>query len=272
MTLLVNQPPAHEWKYRNLDFGDNASILGYLIYIGTTASGIVNIAQSGDCEFKHGVLSSEVVDTDTKLDPDGVGVINVNADCTTMHGFGSIVNGSDNWRWIPVGAIPDDASFKDGTDGIFTQVTGGNCSAVGGYGVMTDDSDSLFVVAGMTWPTLATDLQRGNQGVYWEAVRVIALSTYASGTSTLQLIACDDVNGTKEIIKTFTTGATTVEVAYPAETSPAVEVHGSKTGKRLVAKLTNSAAMSVVRIAIHGRGYIATAVLDKQYTYTEKAI
>lgn len=272
MTLIVNQPPAHEWKYRNLDFGSDVSVLFDLYYIGSLASGIVDIAASGNMTFKHGVLSSEAADTDTELDPDGSGIIDVNSDCTTMQGLMSIINGSDNWRAIPVGLIPDDASYVDASIGDFTQVTGGNCSAAGGYQVKTDDSDSLYVVAGLSWPDSPTEIQRGNQGVHWEAVRVIALSTYASGTSTLQLIACDDVAGTSEVVKTFTTGATTVEVAYPAETSPAVEVHHGAVGKRLVAKLTNSAAMSVVRIAIHGRGYIATAVLDKQYTYTEKAI
>lgn len=271
MTLLVNQPPAHEWKYRNVENGADLSVLGRIFYIGAEASATLTIAQTGDCTFKHGVLSSEAADTDTKLDPDGSGVINVNADCTTMQGFGSIVNGSDNWRWVPEGAIPDDASYKDGTDGVFTETTDTAVPSTG-LAITTDDSDSLYAVAGLTWPDSPTEIQQGNKGVHWEAVRVIALSTYGSGTSTLQLIACDDVAGTSEVVKTFTTGATTVEVAYPAETSPAVEIHYATLGKRLVAKLTNSAAMSVVRIVIHGRGYIVTAILAKQYTYTEKAI
>jgi len=248
--------PFEERKMFSVDFADDKSVLMRIMYIGDEASGIIDIASTGDITFKHGDASSEVADTDTKLDAGGLGVIDVSADITDYHSLQMKINSSDNWRCVLVGALPD-ADPHTTTTGHFTEVTGGDCTIDGGYEVLTDDSDSKYIVAGMTWAFDHQDLHFTDHGVVHVLTRVIAKSTYGSGTSSLLVYACNDDDGTKRLLKTFTAGATTAQVAYPAETTPATEPHAVAKGERLAVILQNSAAMGTVRLKAEGFSYRA---------------
>jgi len=238
----------------SVDYADDVSVLFTIYYIGAQASAIVDIASTGDITFKHGAAAAEAADTDTKLDAGGLGIIDVSADITDYASIVRRINSSDNWRAVLKGALPDDDPHTT-TTGHFTEVTGGTVysSSVDGYDVKTDDSDSLYIVAGMTYQGKPTKLHGTDHNVIHVLQRVIAKSTYASGTSLLKAYACDDDSGVSTLIKTWTAGATTVEVLYPAAT---VSVDGHweafTKGKRLVVKLLNSAAMSSVRLKIEG--------------------
>lgn len=244
----------YDWTYKSIEFADDESVLFRIKYIGDEDSGIIVVASTGAITFKHGDASSEAADTDTKLDADGLGIIDVSADITDYHSLIRKINSSDNWRAWPVGALPDDDPHTT-TTGHFTEINGSNddCTADGGCPVLTDDSDSKYIVAGITNNDEPGVIHRSDANMEHEIHRVIAKSTYASGTSTLKIYECDDVAGTSRELKELTAGATTAEVAYPAETTPATEVHASTKGKRLAVKLLNSAAMGTVRLHVDGR-------------------
>lgn len=258
----------------SVDYGDDESVLFTIYYIGSEASAIVDIASTGDITFKHGDASSEAADTDTKLDAGGLGVIDVSADITDYASLVRRINSSDNWRAVLKGALPDDDPHTT-TTGHFTEVTGGTVygSGVDGYDVKTDDSDSLYINAGMTFQGKPTKLHGSDHNVIHVLQRVIAKSTYASGTSTLKAYACDDDAGTKTLIKTWTAGATTVEVAYPAATY-VMELHWEAftAGKRLAVQLLNSAAMGTVRLAIEGFSYAMGPAKSPFKWYSNQAI
>ncbi|MDD5459029.1 MAG: hypothetical protein PHF37_06530 [Phycisphaerae bacterium] len=242
---------------QHFDFGNDQSQLFGIEYVGDEVSGIIDIAATGDITFKHGDLGSQAADTDLKLDADGLGIIDISEDVTDYHSLIAKINTSDNWRAWPVGCLPD-ANPHTTTVGHFTEVTGGNCSADGGYIVKTDDSDSLYIVAGMTLQGPQNKLHATDHQVIHVLQRVIAKSTYASGASSLTVYACDDRSGLSTAILTLTAGATTVEVAYPAETYP-LSSDGLKVlkGHRLVVALINSVAMGTVRLAIEGYSLVA---------------
>lgn len=257
-----------------VDFGNDVSILLRIKYIGAQASGIVDIASTGDITFSHGVSGSEAVDSDTELDAGAVGVIDVSADIGgTYKGLVDRINRSTNWRAWLVGALPD-AAPNTTTTGHFTECTGadggtGDCDVDGGYAVTSDDSDSKYICAGMTFQAQPGTIHNTDHQVVHEVHRVIALSTFASGTSSLLVYACDDYAGTKEQIKSFVTGATTVEVAYPTEVSVLAGMPLTRSvGKRLVVQLINSAAMSVVRLKVEGWSFVIGPGVDKSKLYS----
>lgn len=256
--MLCNNNVNIDWVPYSKDFGDDVSELFVIYYIGTAASAIVDIASTGDITFKHGVLSSEAADDDIKLDADENGIIDLDTDVTDYASLKRKIDSSDNWRCKLTGALPDDDPHTT-TTGHFTEVTGGTVvinptgRKTAGYTVMTDDTDSKYIVAALTLNDHPDIIHNHDGNVHHELNRVIALSTYASGSSTLKVYACDDRRGTSRLILTLPTGATTVQVAYPLETYNIDQPLVTLQGERLVVKLLNSAAMSVVRLKIEGR-------------------
>lgn len=267
---LSHHHPDLDRKFFSVDFGNDKSILFRIRYIGSAASGIVDIASTGDITFKHGVLSSEAVDDDTKLDAGGVGIIDISDDITDYHSLVARINSSDNWEAWAVGYLPGDDPHTT-TTGHFTEVTGGNCSTDTGYGVMTDDSDSKYIVAGLTYQGPSTKIHGTDHQVEHVVGRVIALSTYGSGASTLKIYECDDDgSGSSNEILNLSTGATTVEVAYPAETSAISTPLAWTRGKRIVVKLVNEDAMSVVRLKLEAYSVTAGPSVRKSKMHVEQ--
>jgi len=258
-----------DWIPYSIDYGDDVSVMLRIKYIGAQASGIIDIAAAGDITFKHGALSSEVVDTDTDLDAGAVGLIDMDADVTDYHSLVRRINTSTNWvAWL-VGALPD-ADPHTTTTGHFTEVTGGNCSVANGYGVMTDDSDSWYIGAALTLQGPPGQMHNTDHGVYHELHRVTALSTFGSGASVLQVHSCDDDSGVSEVILTLTAGTTTNEVVYPAATVVLSDIPLTNvTGKRLVVRLINDAAMGTVRLKIEGRSRKFAPAVEKSKTWSE---
>jgi len=249
--IFCNRPSASEVDKFHIESLYDLDVLFRLYYIGAEESGIVDIASTGDMTFKHGDSGSEEADTDTKLDAGGLGVIDVSADITDYHSLERHINLTDNWRMVPVGCLPD-ADPHTTTTGHFTEVTGGNCSAVNGYAVTGDNSDALYLTCGITQRGKPGKIHNTDHQMIHQIHRIVESSTFASGTSTLKVYACDDDDGTKEEILALTSAATTAEVAYPALTTPATEVMAQVKGKRMVVHLLNSAALTAGYIKVDG--------------------
>lgn len=252
MSCLYNDPCPQQWIYFSVDFGDNESEMLRIFYIGSEDSAQLTIASTGDMTFLHGDSGSEAADTDTKLDAGGAGVIDISVDVTDYHSLDRHINLTDNWRCALKGSLPD-ADPHTTTTGHWTELTAEAVPAAG-LAVTTDDTDSLYIGAGMTERDVPTKVHNTDHGVEHQVHRVTALSTYASGTSTLKIFECDDDSGVSNEIHSLDAGATTVEVAYPAATVVLSEIPLTLTrGKRLVVRLINSVAMSAVRLKLEGR-------------------
>ena len=248
----------HEKKLYSVDYGDNASVLFRIKYKGAQASGIVDIDSAGDITFSHGASGAEAVDSDTNLDAGGLGIIDLSADVTDYKSLVDRINTSTNWEAWLVGALPD-ADPHTTTTGHFTECTGadggtGDCDVLYGYPVTTDDSDSKYINAGLTWMLDPTQQHFTDHQIFHGIKRIVALSTFASGTSAINVYACDDVAGTKELLATYKAGATTVEVDYPDQGYPIPDnaFLAQANGKRIVVQLLNSVAMGTVRLRIEG--------------------
>jgi len=261
-----------DWKYTSVDFGDDKSVLFRIKYIGSEVSAIVSIDSAGDMTFEHGASGSEAADDDTALDAGGLGVIDISADVGNYHSLMNRINNSDNWRAWLVGALPDDEPHTT-TTGHFTECTGadggtGDCDVDGGYAVTTDDSDSKYIVAGMTFQAEPGTAHNTDHQVLHELYRVVAVGAY-TGAGTLKAYACDDDDGTSEQIASWPLGATTVEVAYPAETytTGLIPIATCK-GKRLAVKMAAATTLgTLVRLKIEGRSYAFGPAVEKDRQY-----
>ncbi len=264
MSDYIGDIPPQELIPFDVSFDDDEAILARLYYIGDEVAAHVTIsaASGGSMLFEHGATTGAAAkDVDTNLDADGDGIINLDeaAEVTDYHSLQLRINSSDNWRIVLVGALPD-AEAHTTTTGHLLAVTDGDCTAENGYAIKSDDSGAWYCNAGLTLQGKPTKLHNTDHQVLHRITRVAADTTFGSGTSAIPIYACDDDDGTKELVKTLAAGATTVGVAYPAATTPAVEILAQAIGKRLVAQVINSAAMvdatPVVKLAVSGYSYI----------------
>lgn len=85
---------------RYFSFSDvDTHILNRVQYIGSEASGTVEIDAAGDWTFKHGDLGSEVVDPTIDSGGDDPGVIDISdSNANTLGEVNGHINGSPNWR------------------------------------------------------------------------------------------------------------------------------------------------------------------------------
>lgn len=247
-------------------------------YIGTAASGIVTSASTGDLAFLHGVAASEAADT--TVNPAGatpgtldlVGAV-APEKFPTYKSILDMVNASGNWEMWLIGARPEAVSHIT-TVGNIVDVTGtnGDCGGSGssnkdtGYIFTFDESVALMFAAGLTVGGPSVNIHNSDSGVEWKCHRVSAKATHG-GSATLKLYACNDQAGTSRVLKTFTPGATTVEVLYPAEATPAVENHGvTLGGERLVlefaaASITGTGILDLM--SLHGEYRIVSPISRK---------
>ena len=271
MSCYAHDIPPQELIPFDVSFDDDQAILMRIYYVGAQVAAHVTIAAAsgGSILFEHGATTGAAAkDTDTKLDADGDGIINIDeaTEVTDYHSIEARINSSDNWRCVLVGALPDVEAHTT-TVGHLLDVTDGDCTGSTGYAVKSDDSGAFYCNAGLTLQGHPTKLHNTDHQVVHRITRVAADTTYASGTSKILIYACDDDDGSKTLVKTLTAGATTVAVAYPAATTPAVEILAQAVGQRLVAQVINSAALTdatpVIKLAVSGYSYIFGPSLRK---------
>jgi len=213
-----------------------------IYYTGDEPSGIVSIDSAGDMTFEHGVAGAEVVDADAKL---ASGVLDMSADVGDFHSLEAFISSLDNWKCKLKAALPDDEPHVT-TTGHFLEVTGaaggtGDCKPAAGYGFFADGGDCKYASVALTNNQGTNVIHNADTGVEIRVRRVGALLTYASGVTTLGLYACNDVTGVSTLVRSFTPGATTVGVYYPATTVNATEVHWQTYGQRMVFKAVSDA-------------------------------
>lgn len=248
---------ARDWVNQSFNYGDDESVMLIIEYTGSTASGIVDIDSAGDITFKHGVLSSEAVDTDIKIDSGGSGILDLSADVDDYNSLERHINTFDNWKCWLKGALPDDDPHTT-TTGHFTEVTGGNANnAAGGYSVKTDDSDSNYIGAGLTNRNLTTRLHDTDHQVIHQLQRLRVTGTWAGTDETIKVYECDDDSGVSVEVLAFTPGADTVEVSYPAATAVLSEIPlWEARGKRIVVKVAAPTGLSLMSLQIEGRSAV----------------
>ena len=246
---------------------DDTDIAILIQYIGTSASGTVTIEASGDLTLKSGALGSEAADTTLECPVSGAlgGVIDVsNAACDTMGEVMDIINAdASDWR-----AVLIDARRSDSSNDTLLAAAEASANPTSGLKLYIDTSTAFSATRLLATRSMREDLRNyvGPAPDYtllrnpfantrttlflWNGV-----STYASGTSFMQLLADEDpVNaakssvGSQSVLYQKASGADGVatELEYPYAFEFPV-------GSRPLVRIKNSAAASAVLLSAYGR-------------------
>jgi len=188
------------------DDGDVAMVVRY---IGSQASGTVEIDADGNLLFKHGVLDSEEADTTVSTD----GTIDVSgASENTFVEVLEAIHASANWEAKLVGALTTDSSNNK-----LLLAAAAQAKSDAGLKLYFDTSDTLFIslnISAMGW-----EVQKGADGNPWspdedDYINSLfewnQLNTYGSGTSIMTVYEVDRASGRETTLITRAGAATTV--------------------------------------------------------------
>lgn len=188
-------------------------------YIGSSASGTVEVSSIGDILFKHGALGSEAADTTI-----GVPTLNGTIDVSDAAGntFGEVIdniNASANWKAYLTGALRADNS--DASTGSLLIKSATQAKVDGGIELYLDTSKVLHAsvaVRGLRFPNgslvkdtesrpVAEILEKGK----WSEVLQATWTPTGSGASTYEMHRVHRLTGTATKIADDAGPATTAE-------------------------------------------------------------
>lgn len=266
---------------------DDSDVAFLIRYVGTSASGTVDVAANGDITLKAGAAGSEAVDTSIECDASIAatgsrsGIIDVSdSACDTVGEVMAIINGqvtstgAHNWIAVPLDSLTSD-DLNCGGSGCLVAVTGASASTLDGYGVKVDTDVALTSTTALVPPAFrkisayvsspsrnGVTLNSPNpfKGQRTMIAAVNATSTYASGTSTFTVVASTPsftqtsaFTSTNRTLYSLAAGATATNKVF-FTFSDNGRVLGDF-GERLLVRVTNSAAMSSATLVANGITY-----------------
>ena len=174
-------------------------------YIGSEASGTVEVSSAGDITFKHGDLSSEAVDATIDSGGDDDGVIDVSdSNADTFGEVVDLINASANWRAYLVGALRADSA--NASTGSLLLKSATQAKVAGGVELYLDTSKVLHAsvaVRGLRYPS--DDFKENDAGQvvaetleaakFSEVTRLVYTPT-GSGASTYEIHRVNRKTGT----------------------------------------------------------------------------
>jgi len=188
---------------------DDQDIALQVRYIGSEASGKVEVNAGGDLVFTHGDLASEAADTTVSTD----GTIDVSG--ASENTFGEVVdaiNASANWEARLIGALRADSS-----NDTLLAMASTQANTAAGIALYWDTSVALTLtqaVSGKFWEAQKTTdgaVFDVNEDNYINSVcEIYYNNTYGSGTSLIQIYEVDRATSRETIIYQETGAATTV--------------------------------------------------------------
>jgi hypothetical protein len=249
---------------------DDTDVAILVRYIGTAQSGTAAVAAGGDLTFLSGAQGSEAAETAFECPVSGAlgGIIDVSdAACDTIGEVVDTINGSCSTCVKGVwAAVILDGLRSDSSNDTLATLSATRATTVDGLGLKWDTDVFLSVTAALVPPEYRTlkPYLAGNIGAYrlvanpflntkTITLKANATSTYASGSSTLNVISTlvkNDYAGseTNTTLYAEAGGATTANKVFDFDE---YGIQGHKHRKVLV-RLTNSAAMASVTLRAYG--------------------
>lgn len=226
-------------KYKSLTAVDDGDIGLVVRYKGAQASATVEVSSAGDITFKHGALSSEVVDTTIDSGGNDPGVIDVSdSNANTFGEVVDLINASANWEAYLVGVLRADSSNAS-TGSLLEMVAAQAHKGVVASGVrLFKDTSKVLNITHAIFPK---DFPVGYERDYNKIAEVYGVTsnnTFGSGTSLIQVYEIDPVRQTATKVFERAGAATTVEQNIDADS-----IHiWSDQGNYLLVRLIGSAA------------------------------
>lgn len=237
---------------------DDKSIAFLIKYIGSQASGLVEVA-SGDIIFTHGAVGAEASDATVGNATTGRIDISNAAEDTVAEAL-ALINQSANWIAVAVDAVGSDAI---GTSAELLTAAATQAKVAKGIPVYWDTTAKMNDTVLVAPNALRTDIRpyyapendekvdamRPFKGTAAKVFNINATSTYASGTSDIQILSDPDPEGTSSTVDRVVAGGdTTVRKEVDWSNAP----YEGERGRRILVRISNSAAQSAVELAVSG--------------------
>lgn len=189
-------------------------------YIGSSASGTVEVSSAGDITFKHGAVGSEAVDSTIDSGGNDPGVIDVSdSNANTFGEVVDMINASANWKAYLVDVLRSDSS--NASTGSLLEVTATQAKVDGGVALLKDTSKVLNMSVAIKFARTTADTDGAKEngvfvfakelGKFAEVLRVISNNTFGSGTSLIRVYRINRLTGSETKVYERSGAATTVE-------------------------------------------------------------
>lgn len=272
---IIDSPS--EWTYQHVVRPIDTSVVLRIRYNGKatgSAAAHVSVATTtGDLTFEQGA-STAAAAVGTGDNPGTAGVIDISA-LSTIKDLYDEINLSGDWEAIP-GDLPldHDIEVSAGNAIYFGNLTDQDCTGDSGYALLVDTSleTAEEAHAGVTFAKGSHKVHPTDHGVLHEILQVIATATYAGGSETITVYACDDDAGTKEVIYgPVAAAATTATKTIPSGGNVDAPICTAK-GKRIVVEMANdTGAHTATNIEVLARSKVIHPHIrtDNMHAYTQ---
>jgi hypothetical protein len=242
---------------------DDGDVCMRIKYIGAQDAADIEINAAGLILFKHGPVGATVADTNVSAD----GTITTTGGTEdTVGEVLNIINATTNWR-----AIHIDAILADSLNNSLLDAGPTNAKTKEGFAVLWDSDSANWNISRLMAPNAlrdsiepyldskgAVDYDLPFRGTVASCSYLAGLSTYASGTSTFQLISESPSNAAGVALSTAVvfsdlTGATTVDAAATGLDGTVGNRFYGNIGERLVARINNSSVGATFTLRGQGR-------------------
>jgi hypothetical protein len=246
---------------------DDTDVAMLIRYIGTATSnsGTVEVTvTTSDLTFLQGAQGSEAASTEFECPVSGAlgGIIDVsNAACNTVGEVCDVINASTSWRCVALDALRSDV-----VDARLLTKSATRATTTDGVQINWDTSTAFDATIAVVPPHLrkmSGYIAQGSRTLKFDpfsdsrtiAYQGSALSTYGSGTSTIRFYSVDI---TQPRANTWTEAVEQIHF-QPGGATTAVQTFDfrdvglpSYRGQKMILRLDNSAAMSVVTLRVQG--------------------
>ena len=195
---------------------DDQDVCLVVKYVGAQASGTVQVVAAAEMLlFKHGVLAEEIADTTIQIGATPGSIDVSDAAGNTLGEVVDHINASANWEAKLVDALRADIPNASGTSLLVMAATQAKTTA--GVQLVWDTSVDFNITRCIS--AVAWEVQKGADGNPWSPdetdyinslIEWNQLSTYATGTTTMQVYEVDRDTNRETLIISRTAAATTV--------------------------------------------------------------
>ncbi len=208
-----------------------------VMYIGTEVSATITVSSSGDITFKHGALAAEAVDATIDSGGDDAGVIDVSdSNANTFGEVLDIINGSANWKAYLKDALRADNS-NNSTGSLLIRSETTLTPNVTETPLFVDTSKTLEMSVRIGSRTKVNGVEYASAA---EAISIVHLNTYGSGTSKIRVYEVDEIRKTETKIYDIAGASTATQgdgIQNASSNTTIKKITTSRTGMHLLVRM-----------------------------------
>lgn len=248
----------------------DTNVLLRIRYKGSQLAAHVSLATTtGDMTYEQGATTAAAA-VGTGDNPGTSGVIDISG-LTYLYELLNMINATDDWEAWPVDYPPDHAiEVSAGNAIFFGNLADQDCTGENGFAVLVDTSlmTAENFPVGVTWNGPSTNPHGSDSNVLHEVLQIVADVTFGGATGGIDVILCDDVLQTSEVLTNLPL-VTATATTFGTGDTPLFS--NAEKGGRLVFKAKDaSGAITPATITVYARSYAYGPAFRKSKMWSAK--